>query len=90
MTTDKKIEKEKALERYAIHIQDERINNEIKRQSMSGTAGGKTLIKRTLAAEDNFIAAIEHWTLLLYTSDADDDLLCVALGGRRTLIIKNN
>jgi len=59
--TDLKIEKEKALERYAIHIQDERITNEIHRQGMSGTAGGKTLIKRTLTAEDSFIIALEHW-----------------------------
>ena len=29
----------------------------------------------------------ELWVCLLYTSDAADDLLCVALGGRR--IIKN-
>ena len=25
------------------------------------------------------------WTCLLYTSDADDDLLCVDLGGRRVI-----
>ena len=34
---------------------------------------------------------VEHglYTCLLYTSDAADDLLCVDLGGRRTIKKKN-
>ena len=37
---------------------------------------------------DDEVIADLYITCLLYTSDAADDLLCVALGGRR--IIQNN
>lgn len=58
---EKKLEKEKALERYAITIQEDRIAKDIKRQGLSGTPGGKTLIKRTLTSEESFIEFLDTW-----------------------------
>ena len=58
---DIKLEKEKALERFALTIQEDRIAKDIKRQGLSGTPGGKTLIKKTLTNEESFIKFLDSW-----------------------------
>ena len=44
---------------------------------------------RFLTTDTDPAMALDFWLCLLYTSDAADDLLCVDLGGRRSLTKKN-
>ena len=55
------------------------------RVDRSGALGGRALALLGRADEDRDLAEVLVLVCLLYTSDAADDLLCVDLGGRRTI-----
>jgi DNA-directed RNA polymerase len=60
--SQERIEREKELEMLAVQMRDERIELDVERSGLSGTAGGKSLIKRTLSeTEGSCVEALTEW-----------------------------